>query len=102
MIRETGKPPEGSSVAIYSEEGRVTNEARPDWSSMASNERTWTVLDLDSPGRVHENCRKERENRGAGGDSLAPPEGKRSKRGHRGQDPGPADRQLWRQQLEAL
>ena len=45
MVREAGKAPEGSRVAIYSEEGRIANQARPSWKMMASEERTWDVID---------------------------------------------------------
>lgn len=44
MVREEGKAPEGSRVAIYSEEGRVPIDAKPDWKSLASEEKTWNVL----------------------------------------------------------
>ncbi len=46
MVREEGKAPEGSRVFIHSQEGKVSNAARPSWNDLASDDRTWNVLDV--------------------------------------------------------
>ena len=45
MVREKGCAPEGSRVAIFSQEGKVSNQAKPSWKDLALNERTWNILD---------------------------------------------------------
>ena len=45
MIREVGRAPEGSRVAIYSQNGRIPNQDHPDWKGLASYDKTWNILD---------------------------------------------------------
>ena len=45
MIREAGSAPEGSRVANYSKEGKVPNQANPNWKGLASDDQTWDILD---------------------------------------------------------
>ena len=44
MVREKGAP-EGSRVAINSQPGKNPTAARPNWKDLASDERTWNILD---------------------------------------------------------
>lgn len=55
MNRDAGKAPEGSRVAIYSQEGKVPNQARPNWENLASDARTWDVLDTCHQVADHNN-----------------------------------------------
>ena len=45
MIREAGSAPEGSRVANFSKEGKVPNQANPNWKGLASDDQTWDILD---------------------------------------------------------
>ena len=45
MVREMGSAPEGSRVANFSKEGKVPNQAHPNWDEFASNDRAWKILD---------------------------------------------------------
>jgi hypothetical protein len=45
MVREKGSAPEGSRVAIHSQQGKTPTAARPNWNNLASDERTWNILD---------------------------------------------------------
>jgi hypothetical protein len=45
MVREKGSAPEGSRVAIFSQKGKIPNQARPNWDDLASDDRTWNILD---------------------------------------------------------
>ena len=45
MVREKGSAPEGSRVAINSQQGKSPTAARPNWDDLASDERTWNILD---------------------------------------------------------
>ena len=44
MVREKGAP-EGSRVAINSQPGKNPTAARPNFKDLASDERTWNILD---------------------------------------------------------
>ncbi len=45
MNRDVGSAPEGSRVANFSKEGKVPNQASPNWKGLASDDRTWAILD---------------------------------------------------------